>query len=272
MVIFPNCKINIGLHVYSKRSDGYHTIETLFVPVRKLNDILEISESKEMEFHCTGIDSDKLIKDNICTKAYQLLKEDYTLPPVKMHLHKCIPVGAGLGGGSSDAASTLLLLNKLFQLSIDNKILADYASELGSDCAFFIENHSAIGKQKGDLLTSYEISQLKDKYLYIVKPPFSISTADAYRNIQLRSSRKSLKSYLSLPIQMWGKNIQNDFEKQIFEQYPVLEQIKKQFYTHKSMYASLSGSGSAMFAIFDHRPMAMNTFPLDYFQWIGKME
>ena len=272
MIAFPNCKINIGMHVLSKREDGFHSIETIFLPLKNLKDILEIKESDQIFFSCTGLGSEYLTNNNLCLKAYELLKVDYTLPSIKMHLHKCIPTSAGLGGGSSDAAFTLLLLNKFFQLNISIKSLERYAAMLGSDCALFIQNRVAFGKGKGDKLSSITIPQLQNKYIYIIKPNVFIKTAEAYSHVKPTLSHPSLKSLIKKPISSWKDTITNDFEHYYFNRFPVLAEIKQLLYTHGALYASMTGSGSAMYGIFDYMPENMRALPLSYFQWKGIIE
>jgi len=271
MINFPNCKINIGLQIIAKRKDGFHTIETLFVPVKGLCDILEIQESNQLQFTCSGLNAEHLITDNICVRAYQLLQNVYKLPPVHIFLHKNIPIGAGLGGGSSDGVSTLLLLNKLFDLQIKTEVLKSYAERLGSDCALFIENMISIGSMKGNVLQPIELFDLKEKYIYIIKPPIHINTAEAYTMVQPMKPSHSLKSLLQKPIYQWKNILYNDFEKWIFPKFPELQSIKGMLYDQGAIYASLSGSGSSLYGIFDALPMKIPSLNSDYFQWIGKL-
>ena len=271
MINFPNCKINIGLQIISKRNDGFHSIETLFVPVKGLSDILEIQESNYFEFICNGINSEYLLKDNICVRAYQLLQNIYDLPPVKIYLHKCIPSGAGLGGGSSDGVSTLLLLNKLFDLQLKNTILLSYAERLGSDCPFFIENNISLGSMKGNVLHPIELFDLKEKYLHIIKPPIYINTAQAYSMVQSIKPSTSLKSLLQKPIYQWKETVINDFEKHVFPIFPELKSVKELLYNQGAIYASMSGSGSSIYGIFDTIPTKIETLNSNYFQWVGKL-
>jgi len=272
MITFPNCKINIGLHVLSKRADGFHSIETVFLPVKGLKDILELKESRETEFYCTGLGSQYLTKNNLCMKAYELLKESFQLPPVKMHLHKCIPTGAGLGGGSSDAAFTLLLLNKYFQLDISIAKLESYAASLGSDCALFIQNRLMLGKGKGDVLLPIDVADLHNKYIYIIKPNVFVKTPEAYTHIQPCSSHTSLKSLIKNPIALWKDIIINDFEKYVFSVYPQLEELKEMFYSKGALYASMTGSGSAIYGIFNHFPDDVFLSKSHCFHWKGVIE
>lgn len=271
MLIFPNCKINIGLQIISKRSDGFHAIETLFVPIYGLCDVLEIQESAQFKFTCSGMDSKQLVADNLCVRTYQLMQHAYDLPPIKIHLHKCIPIGAGLGGGSADAAFMLVLLNKYFKLSLSIEKLKTYAQLLGSDCAFFIENKIALGIEKGDVLLPVDISALKNKYIYIIKPNVYINTAKAYALAKPEKPAVLLRNLLHSPIEKWKEGIRNDFEKNIFPNYPVFQDIKTFLYEQGAIYASMSGSGSTCYGIFERMPSMNKEFPSNFFQWIGDL-
>jgi 4-diphosphocytidyl-2-C-methyl-D-erythritol kinase len=263
MLLFPNCKINIGLYVIEKRSDGFHNLQTVFYPVKGLTDTLEINENKTIKsktktkvlFEQNGITLDCNSEENICIKAYNILDKDFNLPPVSMNLHKNIPAGAGLGGGSSDAAFVLKGINKLFSLNLSHDELLNYASKLGSDCAFFIDNKPAFATNKGDILNEINLSLIENYHIFIIKPDIHISTAEAYRNIVPVAPNISLKKLIKLPIQTWKNNIKNDFEKYVFYKYPILENIKNQLYQNGAIYASMSGSGSAIFAFFENIPI-----------------
>ncbi|MBP6402664.1 MAG: 4-(cytidine 5'-diphospho)-2-C-methyl-D-erythritol kinase [Bacteroidia bacterium] len=252
MISFPNCKINLGLHVLGKRPDGFHDIETIFYPV-PWNDILEIVPNEDLnantEFKSTGIRVFGPKEKNLCLKAYQLLSEKYTLPPVKMHLHKIIPIGAGLGGGSADAANTLLNLNKLFKLNIAEEEMEKFSSELGSDCAFFIRNKAMYATEKGNVLEPITL-KLKNLFIVIVKPRVHISTVEAYAGISPQKKKISLKELVRFPIEEWKNQIENDFEKTIFETHPGIRNIKTKLYKFGALYASMSGSGSAVYGLF----------------------
>jgi 4-diphosphocytidyl-2-C-methyl-D-erythritol kinase len=250
MVSFPPCKINLGLQVTEKRPDGYHNLETCFYPV-PWTDILEIVSSQEFSFTISGDVIPGSPDDNLCVKAYRLLAHQFKLPPVHIHLHKIIPTGAGLGGGSSDAAHTLRLLNKLFGLSIDDMVLSNYASQLGSDCAFFIQDKPMIGKGRGEILSASSVSLAK-KFLVIVKPALHVSTAEAYAGITPRRPAKSVHEILNeQPLHNWKDSLSNDFEQSVFEKYPAIRSIKDQLYRQGAIYASMSGSGAAVFGIFE---------------------
>jgi 4-diphosphocytidyl-2-C-methyl-D-erythritol kinase len=252
MVAFPHCKINLGLNILRKRSDGYHDIETCFYPI-PWTDILEIIPSEEFSFSLSGNAIPGETHDNLCVKAYRMMQAVYSLPPVKMHLHKIIPTGAGLGGGSSDAAWTLRLLNDLFKLNLSKEVLKEYAARLGSDCAFFIDDIPMIGSGRGEVLTPVKIS-LKGKHLVIVKPDVHVSTAQAYAGVAPTESQKSITEVLGMPVETWKAHLTNDFETSIIEKIPLIGIIKERLYRHGAVYASMSGSGSSVYGIFSGNP------------------
>ena len=223
MIAFPPCKINLGLTILSKREDGFHNLETIFYLVQWA-DILEIIPSTETIFSSSGIPIPDDGSDNLCLKAYKLLKCDFKIPPVKIHLHKIIPIGAGLGGGSSDAAYTLRLLNSIFRLSLSNNQLKQYAAKLGSDCSFFVEDHPMIGTGKGEILEPIELS-LKKYYLVLIKPPIHVSTKEAYSDIRSRQPKNKLREVIQLPMLEWKNLLKNDFEESVFKKYPEIEKI-----------------------------------------------
>src|SRR5688572_27555999 len=243
MVAFPNCKINLGLNIISKRADGYHDLETVFYPVQ-INDVIEVIEKEGLGFSISGLEIDGDLQSNLCLKAYYLLKKDFPqLPAVQLHLHKAIPMGAGLGGGSADGAFTLKLLNKKFNLSLSEKQLTDYALQLGSDCPFFIINKSCFAKGRGEILEQLNID-LSDFKILLVHPGIHIKTAGAFSNIKPVLSKKSLKDIIQQPIETWKKELKNDFEEQAFVQYPEIKNIKGELYRSGAIYSSMSGSGS----------------------------
>lgn len=248
MVSFPHAKINLGLNIVRKRSDGYHDLDTCFYPI-PWTDILEIIPSEVFAFSSSGLPVAGPGDSNLCVRAYKLLAKDFSLPPVQMHLHKIIPMGAGLGGGSSDAAFTLLQLNESFQLGLSLQSLKTYAAMLGSDCAFFISNEPQLGSGRGEILTSTRIS-LKGKFIVVVNPNIHISTAEAFAGITPKQSEVTIEQVLSKPISEWRDLLKNDFEYSIFAKYPSIENIKDQLYGHGAIYASMSGSGSSVFGIF----------------------
>lgn len=255
MVVFPNCKINIGLNVCSKRSDGFHDIETVFYPVQ-WRDILEIIKCDKEEFIFEGLNIDCPLQDNLCYKAYRLLKNDFDLPPVKLYLYKQIPSGAGLGGGSADAAFTLKTLNDLFSLKLADDVLMQYAARLGSDCAFFIRNKPVFATECGNVFAEISVS-IAGYHILIVKPPIHVSTIEAYKMVKPKAPDYSLSDIITKPVTDWKSLIRNDFEEVVFSKYPELKKIKDKLYDMGAVYAAMSGSGSAIYGLFtdktDHR-------------------
>lgn len=252
MIAFPNAKINIGLNIIEKRKDGFHNIESIFYPIFDLVDILEIIELKTKsspQFSSSGISIPGEASFNLCLKAYNLLKEEYDIPIVAIHLHKIIPIGAGLGGGSADAAFTLKLLNDLFKLNLSDEILIEYARKLGSDCAFFIKNKPLYAFGKGDEFEDINLN-LSTYKIKIEYPSIHIGTAEAYKGIKPFKSKLQLKEIINQPINSWKKSIKNDFESSIFLNYPEIEQLKLKFYEEGAVYTSMTGSGSAVYGIF----------------------
>jgi 4-diphosphocytidyl-2-C-methyl-D-erythritol kinase len=249
MLTFPNAKINIGLNIIDRRSDGYHNIETLFYPITEFFDVLEMAESGEVSLQVFGANIEGNIENNLIIKAFRVLQADFNLPDISFFLKKNIPMGAGLGGGSSDAALTLKMLSDKFKLSLTVEQLMSYASKLGADCAFFINNLPAFAEGKGDILKLANIS-LAGKYIYIVKPDISISTVEAYKNCTPKRWEKPLFQQINQPVEQWKNLIFNDFEKAVFTLYPQIEKIKQKLYALGAVYASMSGSGSAVYGIF----------------------
>jgi 4-diphosphocytidyl-2-C-methyl-D-erythritol kinase len=263
MVVFPFCKINLGLHIKVRRTDGYHEIETVFYPLYGYSDVLEIvvSNQSEYDFRQAGIPFDLDHDINLVEKAYLLLRKKYDLPSVDMFLYKNIPVGAGLGGSSSDAAFTLKLLDTLFGLHLDNELLKEYAMQLGSDCPFFIDTSPAIGTGKGEKLVTCSIPQLSKKYIVVVTPNVFVSTAEAYKSCCPCERETFLHEMITQPLSCWKDILVNDFEKTIFPLYPELQQIKEYLYQQGSVYASLTGSGSSLYGIFKEEPLSLNFNP-----------
>ncbi len=256
MIVFPNAKINLGLNIIEKRSDGFHNLETVFYPVKGLFDALEIIEQDgygTVEMSFSGIEIPGNLNDNICRKAYHLIAQNYPLRSIKVHLHKHIPIGAGLGGGSSDGAFFIKLLNEKLQLNLSFGELHHYAKQLGSDCSFFVNNKPSYATGKGDQMEQINID-LSGKFIFLVYPNIFISTPDAYAGIIPLQKSKDLENRIQLPIKEWKDTIFNDFENSIFNKYPLLETIKNEFYKQGAVYASMSGSGSAMFGIFENEP------------------
>jgi 4-diphosphocytidyl-2-C-methyl-D-erythritol kinase len=264
MVSFPNCKINLGLNILNKRDDDYHDIETVFFPIQ-LKDSLEIIEKEKFEFSTSGFSIEGEPGKNLCIKAYNLLKKDFPqLPAVQMHLHKAIPMGAGLGGGSADGAFTLKLLNKKFELNLCEKQLINYSLQLGSDCPFFILNKPCFATSRGEILEQTELELSGYKFL-VVKPPIHISTAWAFSTIKPSKPVKSIKQIIQQSISTWKAELINDFEKPVFTKYPEIKNIKDKLYDAGAMYASMSGSGSAVYGIFKKNTNVSLPFPKNYF-------
>lgn len=259
MVAFPGCKINLGLHILSRRPDGYHELNTGFYPV-PWSDLLEFVPSKEFSLTVTGLDIPGLQDDNLVTKAYRLLKRDVDLPPIQGHLHKLVPMGAGLGGGSADAAHALRLLDNLFELNLAPPALSAYAQQLGSDCSFFLTDTPAIGRGRGDLLEPLEL-RLKGHYLVIFAPEIHIATADAYAGVTPQMPKEKLHVTLKRPVTEWREWLVNDFEPSVFSRFPVLAALKESCYAKGALYASLSGSGSSVFGLFDREVPRTALFP-----------
>ena len=252
MIAFPNAKINLGLNIVSRREDGYHNIESCFYPIPWC-DALEVIEAAAFSFHTYGLSIPGENENNLCVKAYKMMQEVYNLPPVEMHLLKHIPMGAGLGGGSADGAFTLKLLNKLFNLNLANDTLADYALKLGSDCPFFIENQPAIAMGRGEHLESIQVD-LSGYCLAIYNPGIHISTKEAYQGIAPSQPTLSINSILVEAISDWNKQLSNDFEGPIFQNHPEIKRIKEDMYEEGALYASMTGSGSTVYGIFDSKP------------------
>ena len=250
MLTFPNAKINLGLNITAKRKDGYHDIASCFYPI-PLKDALEIIPAEIFSFEITGLRIPGSTNDNLILKAYELLKADYQLPPIEIMLHKNIPMGAGLGGGSADGAFMLSLLNDYFNLKISIKNLASYALLLGSDCPFFIENKPKLVSGRGEIFEDITLD-LSGYYLALMYPDIHISTAEAYQGVKPQQAEISIKELLQhYPIGEWKGKLINDFERGIFEKYPQLYTIKNKLYDAGALYASMTGSGSTIFGIFD---------------------
>ncbi len=250
MVVFPPCKINLGLNIVAKRSDGYHDIDTCFYPV-PWTDLLEILPAKELKMEMSGIAIPGSPEDNICLKAYHLLARDFKIPPVQIFLHKLIPIGAGLGGGSADGAFALKALNSIFDLKLSSDQLRTYAAQLGSDCAFFVDSAPAIGAGRGEELTPISVD-LGGKYLVIIKPDIHVSTAEAYEKVKPKAWKMPVQKILEdFPVEEWKHHLENDFESSVFGKFPNIKKIKDSMYEKGALYASMSGSGSSVFGIFE---------------------
>jgi len=263
MISFPNAKINIGLHITEKRADGFHNLETVFFPVG-WSDALEIAHSDELCFTTSGIAISGSPESNLVMKAYLLLQKDFGLPALKIHLHKQIPFGAGLGGGSSDAAFMLRLLNQTFDLQLSQEKLLEYAAVLGSDCPFFILNKPVFATGRGEIMSEINLN-VKGLYLLLVKPPLEVSTVSAFQSVVPQRPVVSLSELINLPVQDWKNNIKNQFESSVFPQYPEIAGIKNQLYDQGAVYASMSGSGSCVFGLFNELPAGIeNLFPASF--------
>lgn len=283
MIVFPNCKINLGLYILNKREDGYHNLETVFYPVQ-LRDALEVirrddnktlsevegslgvierSRDNDVTFSSTGLTIAGDLETNLCIKAYRLLKKDFpTLPPVQMHLHKAIPMGAGLGGGSADAAFALKLLNDKFQLGLSTQQLIDYALQLGSDCPFFIVNKPCYATSRGEKLEIVELD-LSAYHFAIVNPGIHVNTGWAFAQLNngsgrlfdsAQDKRPDPKQIIQQPIETWKDQLRNDFEEPVSNAHPEIATIKQQLYDAGAVYASMTGSGSTVFGIFEATP------------------
>jgi len=266
MINFPFCKINLGLNVISKRADGFHNIETCLYPV-PWKDVLEIIPSNEQQFSVTGIEVPGDPQNNIVLKAYNLLKKDFELGNFQIHLHKIIPHGAGLGGGSSDGAHALKLINQIFNLNLPQDVLRSYALQLGSDCPFFIDRKPMIATGRGEVLQSFTLD-LTSLHLLIVKPPVEVSTAEAYSNIFPAMPKHDLRTVLSQPVNQWKLSLKNDFEETVFKRYPLISEIKEELYNLGAVYSSMSGSGSAVYGLFNSRVEVVDHFEgMQVWQW-----
>ncbi|MEO6488741.1 MAG: 4-(cytidine 5'-diphospho)-2-C-methyl-D-erythritol kinase [Ferruginibacter sp.] len=268
MVSFPNCKINIGLRVAGKRPDGFHNIESVFYPIN-FRDSVEIIENDSIKFSHSGLPIPGNTEDNLCIKAYRLLKKDYpTLPDVKIHLHKSIPIGAGLGGGSANASYILLLANNKFELHLSTGQLLSYALQLGSDCPFFIINKPCYATGRGEMLEPWPVD-LSAYNILLVNPGIHIDTAWAFSQMNLSGSPTDLRHLISMPIESWQDNIKNDFEMPVFEAHPEIAIIKRKLMETGASYASLSGSGSTVYGIFKKEVSHIIKFQDDYFcKWV----
>ncbi|MBQ9556320.1 MAG: 4-(cytidine 5'-diphospho)-2-C-methyl-D-erythritol kinase [Muribaculaceae bacterium] len=256
MITFPNAKINLGLNIVERRPDGYHNIETVFYPI-PLTDVLEIVPAVNgvTSLTCYGNSVDCPVEKNLVFKSYKLLQDQYDLPPVAMHLYKHIPDGAGLGGGSSDAAHALKMLNQMFGLRIGDADLAAMAAKLGADCAFFIYNRPMMATGIGDRLSPVDID-LAGKTLLLVKPPVGVDTRTAYSRVVPQQPAAALLDTIARPVASWDGLLVNDFEPSVFAALPQLWLIKARLLDAGAQYAAMSGSGSTVFGIFDSDKLA----------------
>jgi len=267
MIVKPNCKINLGLNVVRKRADGYHDIETVFYPLG-LCDVIEIKTSadKRFRFSSTGLRIPGDAASNLCVQAYELIREHFNIPEVEIQLEKNIPMGSGLGGGSSDGAYTLKALNEMFGLGMSNEHLKAFASRLGSDCTFFIENEPSFAKGRGELLEK-TAPDLSGFYILLVIPQLHMSTIEAYSLMQPARPSISLKEIIRLPVTQWKGKMVNDFEGPVCRKFPLISQIKEIMYDNGAAYSAMTGSGSAVYGLFNEIPAVEGLFP-GCFVWI----
>lgn len=268
MIVFPNCKINLGLNIVHKREDNFHNLETVFYPL-PFTDALEVvtntSNHTESVLNISGISIDGNLSDNLCTKAYRLLKKDFPdLPAVKIHLHKAIPAGAGLGGGSANAAFMLKLLNDKFKLNLSARQLISYSLTLGSDCPFFIINKPCFATGRGEKLSEITVA-LSDYKIILINPGIHINTGWAFSQVTPAVPIKSINEIVKQDISSWKEELKNDFEELVFAAHPQVRAIKEYLYTQGAIYASMSGSGSTVFGIFDKNAVVNAGLNDDYF-------
>jgi 4-diphosphocytidyl-2-C-methyl-D-erythritol kinase len=272
VVVFPNCKINLGLHIVRKREDGYHDLETIFYPL-PVRDILEVVRTEagsqtpgaaDVDFHPSGLTVQGKPEDNLCIKAYHLLKSNYPqLPAIQMYLHKVIPMGAGLGGGSADGAFTLQLLNDKFQLNIPREKLLDYALQLGSDCPFFLINQPCLGTGRGQLLQVVS-SDLSAYSFLLINPGIHVNTGWAFSQLTPAPAPQPLQHIIQQPVAGWPSLLTNDFEAPVTTHHPELKAIKDRLYQTGALYASMTGSGSSFYGIFPKNQLPQITWPSSY--------
>lgn len=250
MVVFPNAKINIGLHVTEKRSDGYHNLETIFYPI-PLKDVLEIEENnlKETIFTCSGLQIPSDGKDNLVVRTFKKIQEKFNLPHVNIHLHKNIPTGAGLGGGSADAAFMINLCAEYFNIEYPQNYAFDLAKSIGADCPFFLHNQACLALGIGDEISPIELD-LTDYYLALIYPNIHVNTALAYQGVVPQKKNINLNFEISKKLVDWKNSVVNDFEKSVFFKFPEIAKVKEDLYNQGALYASMSGSGAAVFGIF----------------------
>lgn len=266
MVVFPNCKINLGLNIIRKRSDGFHDIETAFFPIQ-INDALEAipgnDPGSQLSFTTSGLAAGE-VGQNLCVRAFQLVQKDFPqLGSISMHLHKVIPIGAGLGGGSADGAFTLKLLNDKFGLGIGTEKLMQYALQLGSDCPFFIINKPCMAIGRGEILTPLQLD-LSDYKIVIVNPAIKINTSEVFSSIAATTPYESIENIVKKSVENWPGTLRNDFEPVVFAKFPEIKKIKEDLYELGAVYASLTGSGSTVFGIYKKDHPLLFQFPGHY--------
>lgn len=266
MIVFPNGKINLGLSVVNKRADGYHNIESILYPV-PICDALEFQTSSSFTMEIIGIQIPGNVEDNILYKTWKLLRDEHQIPPIDIKLLKGIPVGSGLGGGSADAVFLLKSLNTHFELGLNMEKLFNYASSLGSDCPFFLKNSASIIKGRGEIVQPINFS-LKGMHLVVVFADIHISTKEAFCSIEPEGQTNRVEGIINKPIENWCKKLVNDFEKTALQNHPIIQTIKDKLISKGAAYVSLTGSGSAIYALFDQQINMKKYFP-DYFVWNG---
>ncbi len=270
MIDYSPCKINIGLNITSKRPDGYHNIESVFYPI-PLFDIIEITKSDDDNFNYShsGMVIDSTLENNLLYKAWYLFNKEYNIGGINLHIFKQVPMQAGLGGGSANASTLLKMLRKEFALDISNDKLHEIAAQIGSDCPFFIENKAVYAHNIGTDFEDIDFD-LSNYYIKIVKAPVAVSTQEAYAGINPKVNPINLKSLSTSTINEWKDNVKNDFENHIFEALPEIKEIKEKLYNQGATYTAMTGSGSAVYGIFEEENK-VNNFPEDYFVWCGKL-
>ena len=271
MRLNANCKINLGLHVLRRREDGYHDLESVMIPVRELYDVVDVErqEGDGVCFTSHGIIIDCADDKNLCVRAARLMQERYGVGGVAITLDKRVPFGAGLGGGSSDATAVIVAINEIYHIGLDRPTLAVLAAELGSDTSFFVYNEAMLCTGRGEIMERVDID-LRGKYLVVAKPSEGVSTAEAYRGVRPRVPVRNLKELLRQPISAWQGSVVNDFEPHILVAHPAIAELKQRLLAAGALYASMSGSGSAVFAIYDHRPEL--SLPEDIFMHVECVE
>ena len=253
MELKANCKINIGLDVLRRRADGFHELSTVMAPVRELYDVVTVERSEQIDFIQQGIVVDCPMEKNLCVKAARLMQQRYGVGNVTITLDKRVPFGAGLGGGSSDATAVIVAMNDIFNLNLSEEELIDAAAALGSDTAFFVRNTPQICTGRGEVMTPISLP-LGGLWLVVVKPEEGVSTAEAYGGVKPAVPAISLEESLQLPVEQWQGRVKNDFEPHIFEAHPAIASLKQMLLSAGAVYASMSGSGSALFGLFRKRP------------------
>ncbi len=248
MITFPSAKINIGLHITSRRPDGYHNLETIFYPI-KIKDALEVIEGSKMSFETSGIEIPGHANENLCLQTYDLMRGDFDLPNINIHLHKKIPIGAGLGGGSANAAFFIKLINQKFELGLSTEVMQNYCRKLGADCAFFVENKPVFAFGKGDEFENIDLD-LSNYFMALVMPSVHVSTGEAYRGVRPKRPEQSLKGLIKLPIEQWQGKIINDFEHHILKNHPSIRGVKSALLEAGALFALMSGSGASVYGIF----------------------